>query len=231
MKEKVVVLSLGGSLIVPDAGLNAVFIKQFQALIRREVKRGRRFIIVVGGGTVARHYQSALRACGNRRAIDLDWVGIRVSRLNAYFMQRVFGSLAYPEVVTEPQKTPRSLLRTYQIVFAGGEKPGQSTDQVAVKLAVRFHAHTVVNLSNIRYIYDKDPKKHALASPYAELSWRALQKIVGSKWTPGANVPFDPRATRFAARHGLTVKFLEGADLKNFSQALHDKPFHGTIVK
>lgn len=212
-QKKVIVLSLGGSIMAPGEGPDARFVRRFRALIVRYVRRGFRFVIVVGGGAPCRQYQAALRASGTTNATLLDWIGISVSRLNAEFLRLSFGGIA-----------------ENRILFAGGEKPGQSTDHVAVTLALRFGATTVYNLSNIRAVYDRDPKKYVNAKPQKSLSWIAMKKIVGTRWTPGANIPFDPRATRLAARHRLRVVFLDGRNLRNVDRALSQQAFRGSVV-
>ena len=59
-KDKVV-LSLGGSLVVPDGGIDVAFLKEFNKFIRDSLKNNpdRQFFIVMGGGTIARHYRDA----------------------------------------------------------------------------------------------------------------------------------------------------------------------------
>jgi uridylate kinase len=55
---KTIVLSLGGSLIVPDK-IDYPFLKKFRELILSFVKRGNKVIIVCGGGKTCRKYNSA----------------------------------------------------------------------------------------------------------------------------------------------------------------------------
>ena len=45
-------------------------------------------------------------------------------------------------------------------MVAAGWHPGWSTDFVATILAERLQAKTILNLSNIDYVYDKDPNKY-----------------------------------------------------------------------
>ena len=45
-------------------------------------------------------------------------------------------------------------------MVAGGWMPGRSTDDDAVRLAKIYGAEMVINLSNIDYVYDKDPNKY-----------------------------------------------------------------------
>ena len=50
LKPTTLVLSVGGSLVVPGGGIDAKFLKGFKKLIEAQVKKGWRFVIVVGGG-------------------------------------------------------------------------------------------------------------------------------------------------------------------------------------
>ena len=56
---EIVVISLGGSVINPGV-IDKDFLNDFTSLIKEEVKLGRKFIIVCGGGSVSREYISAL---------------------------------------------------------------------------------------------------------------------------------------------------------------------------
>ena len=89
--------------------------------------------------------------------------------------------------------------------MASGWKPGRSTDFDAVLLAKGCGAKTVVNLSNIDYVYDRDPRVNPGAKKFEKINWNDFRKIVGSKWSPGANVPFDPLAAKEAQKLGLSV--------------------------
>ncbi len=56
------VLSLGGSLVVPNGGIDTQLLSDFNKFIRSQVSsKKRRFFIVVGGGQTTRHYQEAAR--------------------------------------------------------------------------------------------------------------------------------------------------------------------------
>src|SRR4051812_19101157 len=100
------VLSLGGSLIVPDE-LDHLFLKNFQKFIVAQTKRGDRFILVIGGGQTCRKYQAALQFAGNPEASDLDWMGIESTWLNAKLIQLILGKLAYPTIIQDPNKKVR----------------------------------------------------------------------------------------------------------------------------
>src|SRR3989338_5352967 len=182
------ILSLGGSLIIPDT-LATPFLHDFKQLILETISPTHRVVIITGGGSIARTYQHAAKELGSTSAADLDWVGILASRLNAELVRSMFGSLAHSKVVynpTEPLKTHK------QIIIGAGFEPGCSTDTDAVLLAHHLGAQTVVNLTNIDYVYDHDPRTHPDAKPFSEMRWGALRALVGGTWSPGLNMPFDP---------------------------------------
>lgn len=226
-KQKTIVISLGGSIIVPGE-IQVEFLKRFRELILKFLKRNNQFVIVAGGGSIARNYQKAASKITGISGEDKDWLGIHATRLNAHLLRTIFKKEAYPTVLDSPQKQVKSM--AYPIYIASGWKPGWSTDFDAVILAQRFGAEKVINLSNIDYIYDKNPKIHKDAKPIKEMNWRRYFKIVGTKWVPGMNAPFDPVASKAAQKFGISVIVAKGTDLKNFENILTQKLFKGTII-
>lgn len=225
-KNKIIVLSLGGSLLAPPVGVDSDFIKSFRLMILDLVKIGYRFIIVCGGGDTCRRYQTAVKKAVSVTDTDLDWIGIYTTWFHANIMKKIFGKLAHTEMISDPTK---KIKWSSKVLVAGGWKPGNSTDFDAVKLAQNFGADTVINLSNVDYVYDRDPKLPG-AQKIESMSWKDLQKIVGTTWSPGANVPFDPIATKLGSRLGITLKFVKGTDLVNARQAITGAEFKGTVV-
>ncbi len=63
------------------------------------------------------------------------------------------------------------------------------------------------------------------------LNWKAFRKIVGSKWNPGMNSPFDPIASQMAEAENMEVAILNGGDLDNVTNYIAGKKFIGTIIK
>jgi uridylate kinase len=229
MSDKVTVISLGGSIIAPK-GIDPVFLKGFYGLVGDYLagETGRRLIIVCGGGSLARDYQAALReVVPDAGSEDQDWVGIAATRVNGELLRRMFRRWCVEDLVTDP--TAVSVFAG-RILIGAGWKPGFSTDNDAVVLAQRFSAGTVINLSNIAKVYSDDPKKNPAARPLDRVSWKELLAIIGTEWTPGKNVPFDPTAARAAAQSRIRVVFAEGRDLSNLSHILAGGDFVGTTI-
>jgi uridylate kinase len=222
-----IIISLGGSLIAPDAGIDLAFLAKFKKLLQARVRKGERFVVVCGGGSVARRYQQAAKALAPESSADLDWLGVMATRLNALLVKLAFGPLAPLPVVTDPSRPPK---RPVPVLVASGWKPGWSTDYCAAMLAAKLGAKTVINLSNITYVYSADPKKDRSARPLERVSWPDFRKIVGRKWSPGLNRPFDPIASALGAKLGLTVKVVNGQSLRDVTAVIAGKPFKGTVI-
>ncbi|MFA6486323.1 MAG: UMP kinase [Candidatus Magasanikbacteria bacterium] len=222
------ILSVGGSIIIPKTGFDIEFLTEFRDLILARVKQGDKFVLVIGGGATCRQYQSALKAVTDAWNTDLDWLGIYTTWYNAEFVRLLFGKYAHQEVV----KNPTQKIKTNKsIIIAGGWKPGCSTDKDAVLLAKNLKVKTIANLSNVDFVYDKDPNKFDDAQKMENLSWNEFRKIVGDKWVPGANVPFDPEAAKLAQKNKLKVIFAKGTDLEAVANLLADIKFNGTVIE
>lgn len=227
------IISLGGSLIVPKTGIDHKFLKKFRALIIKEIKKGKKFVIVTGGGSIARTYRDAAAKVTLLTCDDKDWLGIHTTRLNAHLIKTIFREYAHPRINKNP-RTKENLKKHFKkgesIMVAAGWRPGWSTDYVAAILAERLKAKTVINLSNIDYAYTSDPKKNKNAEKIIETGWPEFRKIVGNKWNPGLNAPFDPVASELAETLGLKVIITNGKDINNLNKILNNKKFKGTTI-
>ena len=222
------VLSLGGSIVVPDE-IDTEFIRRFTEMLTEFVEpEDNRAILVVGGGAPARRYQDAYRKLVvEPDAAALDWIGIGATRLNGRFIKAVLAGLCREDIVTNP-----SVATTFtgKILVATGWKPGFSTDFDAVILAERFSADTVVNLSNIEKVFTDDPRTNPDARPLDKLTWDEFRAIVGDTWVPGGNAPFDPIAAQKAQEIGLRVVVASGRNLENVRSILNGGDYVGTTI-
>ena len=174
-------------------------------------------------------FQDAAKQVRKLSDEDLDWIGIHTTIYNAQFVRYIFKDVSYEGVVTNPKKKVKT---NKPVIIGAGYEPGHSTDMDAVLLAKTYRAEEILNLSNIEYVYDKDPNKYTDAKRIEKIDWGSLRRdIVGNKWTPGFNAPFDPIASELAQKMNLTVKILQGTNLKEVAKALDGKNFKGTVVQ
>ncbi len=220
------VLSLGGSLVCPD-DVDVEFLKNFKNFIEKWIKKGKKFAILVGGGNLARKYQRAAKELLVFDYKELDWIGIFATLLNAVLVKSIFGQLAFSKIIINPTEKIKTKKK---ILIGGGWKPGRSTDFDAVLIAKNFGAKRVINLTNIDCIFDKDPKKFKKAKPIEKISFDEYLKIVGKKWIPGANLPFDPVAASLAKKEKIEIVILNGKNFKNLEKFFKGQKFIGTVI-
>jgi uridylate kinase len=226
MSQEIVVISLGGSLIIPKTGFDVKFLRAFRGAILALDKKYQ-IILVCGGGATARAYQAAAKALGLHDR-ELDYIGIGATRYNAHFIKTLFGRATHATIVKDPRK---KVIFKEKILLAAGWEPGWSTDYDAVVLAKVYGAKRVINLTDIDYLHDKNPKNYPDAVRIKETDWAGFRKIVGEKFTPGANTPFDPVASRAAQKAGLTLVLANGKKIANLIKIIKgDKKFTGSIV-
>ncbi len=227
-ENKQAVISLGGSLLVPDE-VNTQYLSEFRSFIYDQLQNGWRFFIVTGGGAPARRYIDAATAVlgSNITKDDQDWLGIHATRFNAHLVRTLFRDVAQPSIITDPEEDE---LSDAKIIVVSGWKPGWSTDFVSTKIAQRIQAPYVINLSNIKQVYSADPKKDPNAKAIEKMSWSDFRTMVGDEWTPGMNTPFDPIAARLAESENQTVLVMDGTNLDNLRQLMSEGTFSGTIL-
>lgn len=232
MYTEKIVISLGGSLIVPNGGIDTAFLKRFNEFIRKQLGKHKnwQFFIIAGGGATARHYRDAgTQTLGHElTADDLDWLGIHSSRLNAHLIRTIFRDLAHPYIIKHYEIIRKV---TEPIVIGAAWEPGWSTDFCSAMICEDYHVKTVINLSNIDTVYTDDPHNNPHAKPIKKISWKEFRKIVGDAWIPGMNAPFDPIASKKAQELGLKVLILKGNNFENLANYFAGRDFVGTTIE
>jgi len=221
---KTVVISLGGSLIFPDS-IDVVFLKKFKEIIEKYILENR-VVLVCGGGKLARIYQQAFHDLVGDDHEAKDWLGIGATHQNAQLVKAMFEGKAYEKVLDDPHV---DIETDKHIIIAAGWKPGHSTDMDAMLLAEKLGADRVINMSNVDFVYDKNPKEFADAKKLPKMTWDEFFEIVGEEWSPGLNAPFDPVASKHAQKTGIKVCILS-ADLDNLVACMNGEEWVGTEI-
>lgn len=227
MKKRVIVISLGGSLIVPDE-INLNYLKKFREVIKKH-ERDYKFVIVTGGGSVARKYISALKKSEKSEYLQ-SMSGIAVTRLNARFMSYLFGKDAN-EGVPHDMPQVKSLLLKNNVVFCGALRyaPEQTSDSTAAKLAKFFNCD-FINLTIVSGLYDKNPLTHKNAKFIPQISWdKFYERTRKMKYQPGQHFVLDQSASKIIRENRIKTYIL-GKETKELDNLLENKKFKGTII-
>lgn len=225
---KTIVLSLGGSIIVPNE-IDYEFIDKFKDLIKK-LSNKMKFVIVIGGGSTARKYINPLLKEGlsNKEAC---LIGIGITRLNARFMAKFVGHPAAQHLPSS-MKELKNMLAKDKIVFTGGLRfvPDNTSDGTAAQIAA-FLKTDLINMTNVSGLYTKDPRKFKDAKFISKISFDEFNEIVSKiKYRAGQHFVLDQNASRIIRRHKVKT-FIIGEDLKNFENLLENKKFKGTVIE
>jgi len=227
-KNKEFVIALGGSVICPKE-IDSSYLRRFFRFIKKEIKKGHKFIIVTGGGYTARDYQRVSMAINSASKKDRDWLGVYATKLNACLLKTIFKKEANPTIFDERFKI--KVFGSYSVIIGSGWKAGNSTDYVAVRIANDFKVRRVIILGKPDHVYTSDFQKDKKARPIEKIIWKDYFKLIPFLWSPGLSVPIDPVAARLAEKENMEVIVASGKDLNNLKMILEEKKFKGTIVK
>lgn len=224
--EETIIISLGGSLIVPDT-LDIEFLKEFKKLILSHVEKGKKFVIICGGGKINKIYNEAAKQLVDPSDVDLDWIGIAALRFNAELVRVIFSGHSHEKVINNFSESS-SFLKP--IIIGAAYEPGKSSDWDAVEAARKFGAKKIINLSNTDYVYDADPRINPEAKKIEQISWADYRKIIPAEWTSRLNSPFDPVASKDAQEAGISVMIMNGKPIDNLAKCLNGEKFQGTVI-
>lgn len=227
MVKKVIVLSLGGSLIIPDE-INVKYLKEFKKTVLENTK-GYKFIVVCGGGSIARKYIYALRETGMNEIFQ-SFAGISATRMNARFMSYFFRQ-NQERGIPHKMKELKRYVKKFDVVFCGAleYKPHQTSDSTSAQIAKEFKT-IFINLTDVAGLHDKNPKKHKDAKFISKISWKDFHKMANKeKFTPGQHFVLDQTASKIIMENRITTYIL-GKDMKQLNALLKCKEFKGTKI-
>jgi uridylate kinase len=228
MQKKLIVLSLGGSLIIPE-DVNLDYLKEFKKIILKNLNKYK-FVIVCGGGSVARKYISALKKIGLNHKFQ-GFAGISATRMNARFMSYFF---KHDQEKGIPHKLSelKEVISKFNLVFCGSLEYAlkQTSDSTAAEIA-GFLKCNFVNLTNVKGLYDKNPHQYKNAKLIEKISWREFEKMANKlKYEPGQHFVLDQTASEIIKKN-KTLTYIIGKDIKQLDNLLNGKKFIGTKIE
>jgi len=221
------VIKLGHSLIGEKIDLEKI--RKFALFLKKKNREGDKFVVVVGGGPVARAYINASRILGGAESFA-DSVGIAFTRINCMLLISALGNDVYPKPAENLEELKQAF-RSYSMVTIGGLTPGHSTDAVAALSAETILADVFVKMIETGGIYDKDPQVFGDAILLKEVDYESLQKIIleNKNTKAGEYKPLDLVALEILRRSKVRTVII-GNKLEELEAALNGKDV-GTKIK
>ncbi|MFA5855961.1 MAG: UMP kinase [Candidatus Pacearchaeota archaeon] len=227
--KKVIVISLGGSVIVPDK-INEKNLEEFKKIIKKNVNKYK-FVIVCGGGKTARVYINGLENQQIKKKKYLQsLLGIASTRFNSRFMTYFFGKESNKGIPND-MKDIENLLKIHNIIFCGALRytKNETSDAVAARLANHFKT-TFINITDVKGLYDKDPKKFKNAKFIHEISYeKFLDLIKKKKFELGQHFVLDIKAAKIIKKNQIKTCIIS-SNANNLDNLLNEKHFEGTII-
>jgi uridylate kinase len=225
-----VVLSVGGSSVIPDGKPDMGFLKSLAKLIKNSDSS---FGILTGGGPIARLYANAARELGASE-YEADSIAITSTKQNA---QLVIAALAgagvdvHRKALSDFDEAKIPAHETKAVVM-GGTIPGITTDTDSVLLAEAIGAKRLVNISNVDAIYDSDPRKNSGAKRFSKMTYEELITLASTsdKRMAGTNFVFDLLACKLIARSKIQTHFVSAKSLQDVESAIEGRKHGGTVV-
>ena len=222
----VYVISLGGSLLVPGK-IDVAYLRKVVALLSLVAKK-HRLVVVCGGGAPARLYIDALAKLGCPVEMQ-NWIGIKTTKINATLVNSLLGNL---EPLPDSLQEVKFMLSSRKIIVCGalGFQPNMTSDGTAAQVAAYVGADAFFNLTNVKGLFDKDPKfKTAKFIEHISFSnFSSMVKKIG--YTPGQHFVLDGYAAKIIAEQKIRTVILDGKKIKNLEAALLGKEFVGTTI-
>ncbi|MBT4111152.1 hypothetical protein HOE37_04805 [Candidatus Woesearchaeota archaeon] len=233
------IIKYGGSKVSPTPETrDDSFIDSLIELVQKYSEQ--EFMIIIGGGALAGKKQADEPDADDERK---DWLGIEATWENAEYVIKRFQDSGVEKVCPEVIKDPTKEVSGYRIYFAGGWKPGNSTDYVTMTLAVTYGAEKVIKISDFEVVKDLSPleikdlskgEKHQRldeAEDLPEATWQKMVNLVGTKWVPRLNTPLDPLAAKLGLENKFIILYI--CQESELGKILSDdlEGFKGTIVK
>ncbi len=230
---KRVLLKISGEALMGSQafGVNPEILSMVANEIADAVKLGVEVAVVVGGGNIFRGAQ----AQGMDRA-SADYVGMLATVMNAVSLQsaiekcgvvtRVQTAIPISQLA-EPyirRRAIRHLEKGRVVIFgAGTGNPFFTTDTAASLRAIEIGAEILLMAKNVDGVYDKDPKKHADAKRYSQVTYSdALQKNLKV---------MDATAFALCRDNEMRIVVFELAARGNIQRVVTGEPIGTTIVR
>jgi uridylate kinase len=224
-----IVFKIGGSIICPDGAPDIAYVRKLSKFLIN-LKRKNKIIVVVGGGKMTKDYIRSTRALKPSESL-LDAMGILGARMNAMVVIASLGRHAYDKVVRNREDLEHGI-STGKIVVMGGTVPGQTTNAVAVAAAQLSRSDVLIIGTNVKGIYDKDPKKFRNAKMIPKMKTKQLYELVRvKKHVAGPMTVMDPVAARLLERSKIRTVLLDGRNIANLKKAIERKNFVGTVIE
>jgi len=221
------VIRIGGSIIASPIDPN--MLTAYSSTIRKLLRIGYKPVVVVGGGNFARNLIDIASRLG-LTDYDKDEIAIEASRVVALLFSKCLKDLT-KGVIARSLEEAEMIFNSGLLTVMGGLKPGMTTDSVAILLARRLKADTIIKASKVDGIYNRDPNIYRDAVKLPRIKISDLRSIFSdAEHRAGISQVIDPEACRLLLETPLKFIVVSGLNPENIVKALEGYDI-GSIVE
>lgn len=179
---KRILIKLSGESLMGDVSLiDKEKTKEIANLIKKVREMGIEVSIVIGGGNFFRG-----RSNSDMYPLYVDTMGMLGTTINALGLADAFKKEDVPCIISTPfdlnglipkynEEEVLEKIKDNVVIFGGGTGHiGCSTDTCASNKASMIKADTIIKLTNVDGVYDKDPNKYSDALKYDKLTHKEV---------------------------------------------------------
>ena len=161
----------------------------------------------------------------------LSHFGIAITRTNARMLANAFGNCANTRHLPTSIKEVKNMLAKHKVVFCGGLRysADQTSDGTAAAIAHKLKTR-FINVTNVKGLYDKNPKTCKTAKFIPDISYADFDKRVKAlKYHPGQHFVLDQHASQIIKKNKIPT-YIVGRSVSNLKKLLKNEKFVGTII-
>lgn len=231
--KKNFVLKLGGSVLYDNLlNINKILLDKIKNWYYEITEEYDKVVIIVGGGTLSRDLQTKIAEYVGGEGY-LHNMGMYATQTNAALVKAF---LEDPNIFQ-----PNRLGEAYECLWenekktivCGGLKAGWSTDMDAAVFADILFEKKVYKISNIDYVYNKNPKEFPDAKPIKDMTWEDYFTLFAitedDEHVANSNIPVDKECARFCKAKGISFFICGGKNLEQ-KESIADVFSDGTLI-
>lgn len=204
-----IAIKVGGSLCMGPNGPDHLYMRKLLPVIN-ELRKKHKVALAIGGGKFVSGYFKNLKVFGLTDN-QIEWIAIELMRSNQMFLSYMLnGTPIYDMEKFSLKKLP----------ILSGIVPKRSTDANAALAAEKMKADIFLVLTDVKGIYDKNPRKHRSARLLKNISFKEISKYAIKKTGPKHYGVVDPLAIKVIKRSKIRTIVFDGTDPRRIFRIL-----------
>jgi uridylate kinase len=212
--KKEIVLKVGGSILYDHLlNINFDFFKKIKDWYWSVKDSYSHIVLVSGGGGLSREMEAKVSEYIKEKHY-IHEIGMSITQTNAIILASYIGDddIFVPETLGDAYEFLNSEKEGFMV--SGGLKVGWSTDMDAAVFSDVLHTQRVYKISNVDFIYDKDPKEFFDARPIRDMKWEEYFNMFSvspeKEHIPNAHIPVDAKCAVFCEKKNINFHVTGG---------------------